>query len=78
MSNLFYFLVIFYRDALGCVLFQSVVAKENLPPFPASVKDGYAVKASDGSGVRKVVANSIAGSQVLKKRIFFYSYPSIH
>ena len=31
-----------------------VTAKDPLPPFPASIKDGYAVIASDGAGVRQV------------------------
>lgn len=30
-------------DALGLVLAEDIFAKEPLPPFPASVKDGYAV-----------------------------------
>lgn len=29
---------------MGRVLAQDVYAKDNLPPFPASVKDGYAVR----------------------------------
>lgn len=31
-------------DGLGRVLAQDIYAKDNLPPFPASVKDGYAVR----------------------------------
>lgn len=31
-------------DGMGRVLAQDVYAKDNLPPFPASVKDGYAVR----------------------------------
>uniref|UniRef100_A0A8C5AT60 Gephyrin b n=1 Tax=Gadus morhua TaxID=8049 RepID=A0A8C5AT60_GADMO len=34
--------IINYRDGMGRVLAQDVYAKDNLPPFPASVKDGYA------------------------------------
>lgn len=30
-------------DALGYVLAEDVYAKDPLPPFPASIKDGYAV-----------------------------------
>eukprot|EP00117_Sycon_ciliatum_P033654 scpid44881/ scgid2076/ Gephyrin; Molybdopterin adenylyltransferase; Domain G; Molybdopterin molybdenumtransferase; Domain E len=48
-------------DALGCVLAVDVHARDALPPFPASVKDGYAVKAADGSGERKVIGPVIAG-----------------
>ena len=29
---------------MGRVLAQDIYAKDNLPPFPASVKDGYAVR----------------------------------
>ena len=58
-----------FRSALGRVLCQEVrgksganctkitlqvTAKDPLPPFPASIEDGYAVIASDGAGVRQV------------------------
>lgn len=33
-----------FIDGMGRVLAQDVYAKDNLPPFPASVKDGYAVR----------------------------------
>ena len=33
----------FSSDCLNCYLSQDVYAKEPLPPFPASIKDGYAV-----------------------------------
>ncbi|XP_030740724.1 gephyrin [Echinops telfairi] len=39
--------IINYRDGMGRVLAQDVYAKDNLPPFPASVKDGYAVRGSN-------------------------------
>uniref|UniRef100_A0A1B6EFW7 MoaB/Mog domain-containing protein n=2 Tax=Clastoptera arizonana TaxID=38151 RepID=A0A1B6EFW7_9HEMI len=55
------------RDAFGLVSSEKIFAKYNLPPFPASIKDGYAVKVSDGSGLRKVVADSIAGSEPGKR-----------
>jgi len=32
-----------YKAARGRILSQSVFAPEPLPPFPASIKDGYAV-----------------------------------
>lgn len=35
---------VFLSDGMGRVLAQDVYAKDNLPPFPASVKDGYAVR----------------------------------
>uniref|UniRef100_A0A3Q1JUA4 Gephyrin n=1 Tax=Anabas testudineus TaxID=64144 RepID=A0A3Q1JUA4_ANATE len=55
--------VINYRDGLGRVLAQDIYAKDNLPPFPASVKDGYAVRAADGPGDRFIVGESQAGQQ---------------
>ncbi|XP_014664192.1 PREDICTED: gephyrin-like [Priapulus caudatus] len=55
--------VISYKDALGHVLADDVYAKDALPPFPASVKDGYAVVAADGAGNRKVLGHSTAGSK---------------
>ena len=33
----------FHIDALGRVLTEDVFAQDPLPPFPASIKDGYAV-----------------------------------
>ncbi|KAF4523361.1 hypothetical protein B566_EDAN005515 [Ephemera danica] len=50
------------RAAVGFVTAQSVRASEDLPPFRASVKDGYAVITADGAGPRQVVGNSFAGN----------------
>uniref|UniRef100_A0A3P8R4Z1 Gephyrin n=1 Tax=Astatotilapia calliptera TaxID=8154 RepID=A0A3P8R4Z1_ASTCA len=58
--------IINYRDGMGRVLAQDVYAKDNLPPFPASVKDGYAVRAADGPGDRFIIGESQAGEQCLK------------
>ncbi|XP_073493532.1 gephyrin isoform X23 [Phyllobates terribilis] len=55
--------IINYRDGMGRVLAQEVYAKDNLPPFPASVKDGYAVRAADGPGDRFIIGESQAGEQ---------------
>ncbi|XP_075469664.1 gephyrin isoform X11 [Ascaphus truei] len=55
--------IINYRDGMGRVLAQDVFAKDNLPPFPASVKDGYAVRAADGPGDRFIIGESQAGEQ---------------
>ncbi|XP_078262464.1 gephyrin isoform X18 [Rhinoraja longicauda] len=55
--------IINYRDGMGRVLAQDVFAKDNLPPFPASVKDGYAVRAADGPGDRFIMGESQAGDQ---------------
>ncbi|OCT66422.1 hypothetical protein XELAEV_18042672mg, partial [Xenopus laevis] len=43
--------------------YREVYAKDNLPPFPASVKDGYAVRAADGPGDRFIIGESQAGEQ---------------
>uniref|UniRef100_A0A674CU43 Gephyrin n=1 Tax=Salmo trutta TaxID=8032 RepID=A0A674CU43_SALTR len=50
-------------NGMGRVLAQEVYAKDNLPPFPASVKDGYAVRAADGPGDRFIIGESQAGEQ---------------
>lgn len=39
----------------GSILAVDVTAPEPLPPFPASIMDGYAVVASDGAGVLEVM-----------------------
>ncbi|MCL4829114.1 MAG: hypothetical protein KJZ95_17250 [Caldilinea sp.] len=43
------------------ILAEAVHAAKPLPPFPASVKDGYAVVASDGPGVYPVIGEVTAG-----------------
>ncbi|XP_047066434.1 molybdopterin biosynthesis protein CNX1-like [Lolium rigidum] len=52
-------------DALGLVLAQDARAPDPLPPFRASVKDGYAVVASDGPGEYPVIAEARAGDDAL-------------
>lgn len=49
------------RDALGAILAEDVRATEALPPFPASVKDGYAVVAADGPGTYPLIGEVTAG-----------------
>lgn len=48
-------------QAAGLRLAQDVTAREPLPPFPASVKDGYAVVAADGPGDYPVIGEATAG-----------------
>lgn len=48
-------------QAVGLVLAESVTAPEPLPPFPASMKDGYAVIAADGPGDYLVIGEVTAG-----------------
>jgi gephyrin len=55
-----------FTEALGRVLAEDVFALDPLPPFPASIKDGYAVLASDGAGIREVLGTSVAGVSVSK------------
>lgn len=40
---------------MGRVLAQDVYAKDSLPPFPASVKDGYAVRGKGISSAKRAV-----------------------
>lgn len=68
-----------YLDALGHICAENVYAQEPLPPFPASVKDGFAVKlnneqktavlsGSDQEGVSfefNVIGASNAGDELL-------------
>lgn len=59
-------LVNLHAGLLGKVLMEDVRAKEPYPPFAASVKDGYAVIASDGVGVRLVQEPITAGTVPIK------------
>jgi gephyrin len=47
--------------ALGCVLAQDACARDPLPPFAASTKDGFAVQAADGPGDYPVIGEATAG-----------------
>lgn len=55
-------------SAMGYVLYSPVNSSENLPPFPASIKDGYAIKYinedcwSQKSNIFNVVQVSVAGT----------------
>lgn len=49
------------RQALGYILAADIRAREPLPPFPASVKDGYAVVAADGPGTYPLIGEVTAG-----------------
>src|SRR4051794_34783028 len=48
-------------EATGLVLAEPLIAGEDLPPFPASTMDGYAVVAADGSGWRELIGEQMAG-----------------
>lgn len=46
---------------LGHVLAEDVVANENMPPFPSSAMDGYAVVAADRAEERVIIGEQDAG-----------------
>lgn len=48
-------------EAVGLVLAEDVASTVNMPPFPASAMDGYAVVASDTAAARRVVGEQSAG-----------------
>jgi molybdopterin molybdotransferase len=49
-------------DALGRVLAEDVRAAENVPPFPCSAMDGYAILAGDSGQRLTIVGESRAGT----------------
>ena len=49
-------------DAAGRVLAEDVTSVVDLPPFPSSAMDGYAVRAADLPGTLRVVGESAAGA----------------
>lgn len=52
------------NDAYGRILSEDIYSNYDLPPFKASIKDGYAVLASDGKGNRRVLCGVKAGTTV--------------
>lgn len=53
------------HDILGKILAEDITAPDPLPPYPASIKDGYAVVAADGPGEYPVITESRAGNDAL-------------
>lgn len=49
-------------ESLQRVLSEDIVAAEDMPPFAASAKDGFAVIAADDSPVRRVIGEQFAGA----------------
>ncbi|CBY10280.1 unnamed protein product [Oikopleura dioica] len=49
------------RKAMGRIISDKIEARVPLPPFPASIKDGYAVRSTDGGGIRKLLTSVAAG-----------------
>lgn len=52
------------KVARGRILDDDLYSKYDLPPFRASIKDGYAVIASEGKGKKKVLSSIKAGDSV--------------
>ena len=48
-------------DALDLILAEDIQATEDLPPFPCSIKDGFAVIAADATNPRRLVGEQTAG-----------------
>ena len=73
MKNAFHFRFIFdyvrevdtetidVRESSNRIVSQTIASKVALPPFAASIKDGYAVRSADGAGVRKLFTAIAAG-----------------
>ncbi|TMW95672.1 hypothetical protein EJD97_008502 [Solanum chilense] len=53
------------HEVFGKVLAEDITAPDPLPPYPASIKDGYAVVAADGPGEYPVITESRAGNDAL-------------
>lgn len=54
-----------FDKAIDRVLAEDIYANEPIPPFRASIKDGYAVRTSDGLGDRVVRNVTAAGDSVV-------------
>ncbi|GIX68482.1 gephyrin, partial [Caerostris extrusa] len=52
------------KDSFGYILYDDVIAEEPYPPFPASIKDGYAVLTDDTTETRKVVGSVTPGGHL--------------
>ncbi|GMG98373.1 hypothetical protein Nepgr_000213 [Nepenthes gracilis] len=50
------------HEAVGKILAEDIKAVDALPPYPASVKDGFAVIAADGPGEYPIITESRAGN----------------
>jgi molybdopterin molybdotransferase len=50
------------REAAGRVLGRAATAAADLPPFPSSAMDGYAVRAADTPGALAIVGHAAAGA----------------
>jgi len=53
-------------DCPGRALADDLIAPAQLPPFPASAVDGYAIRSADGGGHLRVVGESAAGRPLVE------------
>lgn len=53
------------EESLNRILAEDICTSEPFPLFRASIKDGYAVKAADGTGIRVVNDAMAAGDNVI-------------
>lgn len=77
-------LKIIYEKIRNVEKFEKVHSTMNIPPFRASIKDGYAVKSRGGKGVKRVLTYVSAGDPVsvsvfvliatLNKPLFVYRF----
>lgn len=51
-----------FHAAAGRVVAEDVTARDAMPPFAASARDGFAVHAGDGDAPRRVVGEAVAGA----------------
>ncbi len=59
---------VFLSSAIGRILAEDIIAKENSPAYPTSAMDGYAIWASDQSmGSIEVVGDNPAGAEDIKE-----------
>ncbi|CAH8583564.1 unnamed protein product [Heterobilharzia americana] len=52
---------VFHKNALGRVLGRSLRARQCIPPFDASIMDGYAIRFEDSTGQLRVIGALCAG-----------------
>ncbi|CAH1099248.1 unnamed protein product [Psylliodes chrysocephalus] len=58
-----------FEKSLNRVLAEDVHALEPVPPFRASIKDGYAVRAEDGAGIRRIKNVAAAGDKPFENEL---------
>lgn len=61
--------VVKINNAHGRILFETVYANCNVPAFRVSTKNGYAILANDGEGVRTVLIKTTVSCDVRRSYI---------